>query len=89
MTIQCTEITSIRKEKTALVIPNAIQVCTESEKVCYEVAFVCSECCNLVESYLGLTKNSVLFSILSTSLHHSYQETQPTQFFLGFGKMPF
>ncbi|KAL9964996.1 hypothetical protein ACROYT_G028719 [Oculina patagonica] len=32
VTIQCTEITSIRKEKTALVIPNAVQVCTESEK---------------------------------------------------------
>ena len=34
MTIQCTEISSIRKEKTALVIPNAVQVCTELEKVC-------------------------------------------------------
>lgn len=32
VTIQCTEISSIRKEKTALVIPNAVQVCTESEK---------------------------------------------------------
>ncbi|PFX16245.1 GRAM domain-containing protein 1B [Stylophora pistillata] len=32
VTIQCKDITSIKKEKTALVIPNAIQVCTESEK---------------------------------------------------------
>ncbi|KAJ7391104.1 Protein Aster-B [Desmophyllum pertusum] len=32
VTIQCKEISSIRKEKTALVIPNAVQVCTESEK---------------------------------------------------------
>ncbi|XP_020623293.1 GRAM domain-containing protein 1B-like isoform X2 [Orbicella faveolata] len=32
VTIQCTEISSIRKEKTALVIPNAVQVCTETEK---------------------------------------------------------
>lgn len=38
---------------------------------------------------LGLNQNSMLFSILSTSLLHSYQETQLTQFFLGFGKMLF
>ena len=33
VTIQCKDITSIKKEKTALVIPNAVQVFTESEKV--------------------------------------------------------
>ncbi|XP_058941918.2 protein Aster-B isoform X4 [Pocillopora verrucosa] len=32
VTIQCKDITSIKKEKTALVIPNAVQVFTESEK---------------------------------------------------------
>ncbi|XP_031567029.1 protein Aster-B-like isoform X2 [Actinia tenebrosa] len=32
VTIKCTDITSIRKEKTALVIPNAVQINTESEK---------------------------------------------------------
>ncbi|XP_068685405.1 protein Aster-B-like [Montipora foliosa] len=32
VTIPCAEISSITKEKTALVIPNAILVCTESEK---------------------------------------------------------
>lgn len=32
VTIRCSEVNSIRKEKTALVIPNAVQVCTETEK---------------------------------------------------------
>ncbi|CAH3152799.1 unnamed protein product, partial [Porites evermanni] len=32
VTIKCTDVNSIRKEKTALVIPNAVQVCTETEK---------------------------------------------------------
>ena len=33
VTIKCTDVNGIRKEKTALVIPNAVQVCTETEKV--------------------------------------------------------
>ncbi|XP_078672877.1 protein Aster-B-like isoform X20 [Branchiostoma floridae x Branchiostoma belcheri] len=32
LTIRCKDITSITKEKTAKVIPNAIQICTENEK---------------------------------------------------------
>lgn len=32
VTIKCTDVNGIRKEKTALVIPNAVQVCTETEK---------------------------------------------------------
>lgn len=44
VTIQCTEISSIRKEKTALVIPNAVQVCTEFEKVCNLMSYYFIPC---------------------------------------------
>ena len=32
MTIRWREVTAMTKEKTALVIPNAIQICTKAEK---------------------------------------------------------
>ena len=33
ISIQLKEVTCLKKEKTAKLIPNAIQICTESEKV--------------------------------------------------------
>ena len=41
MTIDCTKIQSITREKTAYVVPNAILICTDEEKVSsLQVVFV-------------------------------------------------
>lgn len=36
ISIQLKEVTCLKKEKTAKLIPNAIQICTENEKVSWE-----------------------------------------------------
>ncbi|MEQ2207508.1 hypothetical protein XENOCAPTIV_013655, partial [Xenoophorus captivus] len=44
ITIQLKDVTSMTKEKTAKLIPNAIQISTENDKVCQQSAEGCGFC---------------------------------------------